>query len=235
MYSEIQKSNICDQIVNKIKELIIKGELKPGDKLPNERDLAEKFNVSRISVREALRSLRQMGFLDTQPGEGTFIKEINSSFLMNAFSSYLFFGNRPVIEVLEFRELLEVRAARCAAERGGIEDIELIKIYKNRVAAVRNGMTEEFLQADLAFHKSIARATKNSLFEKLLDAIRETLNVHQRWAMDEPGAFDRALYYHEEIYKSIRDKNPEDAAEMMRKHIVLLEEVVTKHIGNSDS
>jgi GntR family transcriptional repressor for pyruvate dehydrogenase complex len=237
MYDEIKKNNICDQIVDRIKESILKGDLKPGDQLPNERQLAESFNVSRISVREALRSLRQMGFLQTRPGEGTFVEEINSRFLTNALSSYLAYNNRPIVEVLEMRELLEVKAAQLAAERADEEDIKQIKDCKDKVELAIQNITAEtendFYQADLEFHKAVVRASKNSLFEKVIDAIRETLKIHQKWSAKEPGRFESIMHYHNEIYQSIANKEGERAANFMYEHLKLIEEVLVKNIDNS--
>lgn len=237
MYDEIKKNNICDQIVDKIKGSILRGDFKPGDQLPNERQWAEIFNVSRISVREALRSLRQMGFLETRPGEGTFVKEINSGFLANAFSSYLAYGNRPIVEVLELRELMEVRAAQLAAERADNEDIIHIKNCKDEVEEIIRNTSDitksAFYQADLEFHKAIARASKNSLYEKIIDAIRETLKIHQELSIKEPEGYKKIIYYHREIFESIKNKNPERASQIMYEHLKKIEGAVVKSIEST--
>lgn len=235
MSYEIKKSNVCDQIVEIIKEKIISGELKANEQLPNERQLATNFGVSRISVREALRSLRQTGYIYTKHGEGTFVKEINSDYLSNALSAYLSYGNRPVIEVMEIRETLEVRAAGLAAERADEQDIikieECKKKVEEEVEKLRKGEKGDFHSADLAFHGAICLATKNTLFEKLLEALRDTLEIHQRWSISEPNAYEKVNYYHNEICKAIKERKPDQARKFMNEHIALLENVIIKHLN----
>lgn len=111
----ITKTNVCDQIVDTIIASIVDGRLKSGDRLLNERKLAQQYGVSRVPLREALRSLRQMGIIVTKHGIGTFINEVNSTIVMNKLSSYLYLQEKPIIEVLQLRRILEVESARLAA------------------------------------------------------------------------------------------------------------------------
>jgi Transcriptional regulators len=239
MDNSIVKSNVCDQIVAKLKKAIINGELKPGDQLPNERQMAEDFGVSRVPLREALRSLRQMGILITKHGQGTFVNQINSDFLINNLSSYLILGQKPVIEVLEIRKILETEAAALAAKRATLDDIETIKYFKNQVLSEKEkyekGMGGDISAADMKFHLAIANASQNSVFAKFIDMIREPLAIHQRWNASEAGALDQVVLFHEGIYKGIKDRNPQEASEMMRRHLEEIEENIVKTLLKRDN
>ena len=117
MLKPLKKTRLYEEIIKQLTDLINNGSLKPGDKLPTERDLAVQLNVSRTAIREALRSLEMMGFIESKVGEGTFVKEITLNNVIDPFSSILSKDKKLVAELIEVRILLESEIARLAAAR----------------------------------------------------------------------------------------------------------------------
>lgn len=230
----INKANICDQLIEQILASILDGRLKIGEKLPNERDLSKTYGVSRIPIREALRSLRQMGIIETKHGIGTFVKEVNATFLTNELNSYLYLQEKPVIEVLQLRRLLEVESARLAADKATDEDLQKIRtteiFAKQELIKLREGLESSFYTADLAFHLAVAEASHNSLFVQFINSINGTLNIHQTLSQREPQPIDEVSVYHKKIREAIEEKNPDKAAQMMLNHIDRIEELILNGI-----
>lgn len=228
----INRTNVCDQIVGEIIASIVDGRLKAGDQLPNEREMAQIYGVSRVPLREALRSLRQMGIIVTKHGIGTFINEVNATFLTNELNSYLYLQEKPVIEVLQLRRIIEVESARLAAQNATGEDLEKLKMVeilaREELFKLREGMESSFYIADLKFHLAIAQASHNSLFVQFIESIHGTLHIHQTLSQKEPQPIDEVAVYHREICKAIEERNPDKAAQMMLNHINRIEELILK-------
>lgn len=230
----IAKTNICDQIVEEILASIVDGRFKTGEKLPNERELASIYGVSRIPIREALRSLRQMGIIVTKHGVGTFVNEVNATFLTNELNSYLYLQEKPVIEVLQLRRLLEVESARLAALNATEADFAKLKATelsaKQELWNLKEGRESSFYTADHNFHCAVAEASHNSLFVQFLKSIHGTLHIHQMLSLKETVPIDEAAYYHQRVVEAIGEKDSEKAAQMMLDHINRIEELILKGI-----
>ncbi|MDR3566184.1 MAG: FadR/GntR family transcriptional regulator [Negativicutes bacterium] len=235
----LNRTNVCDQIVNEIIASIVDGRLKTGDRLPNERELAVQYGVSRVPLREALRSLRQMGILVTKHGIGTFINEINATFVMNELNSYLYLQDKPVIEVLQLRRILEVESARLAADKATFDDLENLKAAeiatKEELRKLKEGLENSFYETDHKFHLAIAEASHNSLFVQFIHSIHGTLHIHQVLSLKETEPIDEVKYYHQKIREAIEEKNSDKAARMMLSHIDRIEELVLKGLNKRKS
>ncbi|HHU51307.1 MAG TPA: FadR family transcriptional regulator [Firmicutes bacterium] len=231
---KIKKLSISDQIVNEIKQAIIKGKLKPGDKLPNERQLAENYGVSRIPVREALRILSYVGILDTRHGGGTYVSKDNTDFLIESLSTLLVFGKKPVIEMLELRIILETEAARLAALNVDENLKKQIKAAKEEVEEelklLKKGINGDFSEKDKKFHTLIARASQNTLFEKFINSIGETLVIHQEYNILDEDSLGKIEFYHNGVYEGIRDGDPQKSSVMMREHLEIIKKLVLQRI-----
>jgi GntR family transcriptional regulator, transcriptional repressor for pyruvate dehydrogenase complex len=235
--SHINKTNIilktttCDQVVERIKQMIMDGVLKIGERLPTELQLAEMFGVSRVPVREALRTLRQAGFLETKHGVGTFVSVVTPDILGNEFGKFMFFQEQSIIEVLQLRRLVEVEAVRLTATLATEKEIERIlqfeRIARGEIVKLRNNQDNAFYSADLKFHVAIAEASHNEVFGKLINSIHETLHIHQFLSLKETPQQDEVINYHKDICEAIADRNPERAAAMMEKHITRIEELMS--------
>lgn len=231
---KIKRESISEQIVREIKQAIAKGILKPGDKLPNERQLAEDYGVSRIPVREALRILTYVGILETKHGGGTYVNEENIDFLNEPLSTLLISGKKSVIEMLELRIILETEAARLAALNANEQIKEDIKVAKEEVEAelklLQKGVNRNFREKDKLFHQLVARASQNTIFEKFINSIGETLIIHQDYNILEQDSLEKIKVFHNGVYEGIRDNDPIKASTMMREHLENIKKLVLKRI-----
>ncbi len=125
----IQRKSVSDSIVDSIIEDIQNKKLSPGDKLPTEAEMAEEYGVSRISIREALRSLSAVGLVVTRHGEGSFINEYNPDMLASTLRSISLLDDTPVLEMLQLRKIMETEAARLCAENATKEELDMVQFY----------------------------------------------------------------------------------------------------------
>jgi len=228
----INKNAVSDQIVTYIEERIINGELKSGDKLPSERVFAETLGVSRIPLREALRSLSQLGLVETKHGQGTYIRGANNSFLTGKLATYMYSSETSVFEILQFRQILESECAKLAAALATQEELEEIKYYKIKAeeaeVSIRNGNYEEFSIMDIRFHTAIVKASHNLLFLNLFNAIHKTLKIQQIWSLSESNEIYDYIAFHRSIYAAIENRNPEEAYNSSRDHIKSVGDLMLK-------
>jgi len=125
-FRPIRPRKIYEEIVEQIKDLMAEGDLKPGDKLLSERELAERLQVSRASVREALRALEMMGFVEIRTGEGTFVREACSDAIIQPLAMFISIERGNFFEIYEVRKIFETAAARLAAERATSDELQKI-------------------------------------------------------------------------------------------------------------
>lgn len=229
----IVRKSISDQVFDYLVQEIKEGRLRPGDKLDTERDLSEKLGVSRVPIREAIRSLSRMGILTTRHGEGTYVNSKNPDVLSKAMNIYMLLDETLVIEFMEVRKIMESEAAKLACENATDEDIEkIMAIHQKRQDLVNEGPDnynyELLYEYDSEFHFAIAEATHNSVFVNFLDAIHRTLKIQQQEASKQLDMPERSNKFHGEVIKAIVARDGEKAAALMSKHL----DEVTKSIVN---
>ncbi len=217
----VQRTSVSDEIVVQLTDLIARNVLKPGDRLPPERELCKQFGVGRSSLREALRSLSVMGILDGRIGEGTFVCD-NSQYLEKALQWGFRLDGKKLQDLSETRMMLESQTVYLAAERATVDDVEAIAgALAGMEAALRDwGL---FLESDLQFHLLIARATHNSILYSLLETTRNHLQEWIKGNLSAPSlAGPRAelsLREHHQILMAMRKRDPEGARQAMAAHI----------------
>ena len=204
--------------MGQVYQLIRDGALNPGDRLPPERDLAQQLNVSRASVREAMRLLDMKGLVVIRPGAGTFITEGSVEAIVQAFSSLLFDEAAGAGDVFEMRLILEPHVASLAAERASEGDIrrlrEILDSQEADIAAGGSGV--EF---DSEFHFAIADATKNSALVAVTQAISGILSQGRRVSLLSPERSRLSLHSHRRVLSAIESRAAVEAEETMRRHI----------------
>ncbi|MFJ7747105.1 FadR/GntR family transcriptional regulator [Peribacillus sp. NPDC097295] len=220
----VKSPKVYEIIFNQIKESFINGELKPGDKLPAERELSNRFKVSRTSIREALRVLESNGVIEVRPGDGTFIRQSEVQSLIARLSNTIINAeNHLIYEMLEVRRVIETECAFLAAQRASSLDLKNIM---NALEDMANSEQDEELglQADLLFHNSIAQAANNSIFSGLVQTLSEqmkdTIRATRRHRFAKPGHFQETLQEHKDIYFSIALKEADKAKQLMDAHII---------------
>lgn len=234
---ELNKKNISEQIVDIIIEEIRVKKLLPGDKLPNERELATNMGVSRVPLREALRALNNMGILTTKRGEGTFVNEYDPDKAENSLRLYSMLDEAPIKEMMQLRKIMEQETARLAALMATDEDIARIRTYKelreekhyNELADT--GYADKYHEMDMLFHRAIALATGNSVYINFLDIIRNSINFHQNSASSRSGMFEITTMHHDKIFWAIANHEPDKAAKAMLEHLEEVEKEVEKEIS----
>ena len=218
----VRTQRLHEGLGDKFRALIQEGSLKPGDRLPSERVLAEQFQVSRSSVREAIRSLELQGLVVSKRGSGTFINTDNLESMAALIASTLSAGNGALKHIFEMRHILEPQIAALAAQRADQEQIhEMERILETQSEEIRNGRTGA--DADTAFHFSLAAATQNSALMKLVSAVEDILHRSRHRSFQEPGRPQRSLESHRNILKMVQLGDADGARRAMEHHLTMVE------------
>lgn len=226
MLKAIKKTRVYEDIVAQLKDLISEGKLKPGDQLPSERELSEMFQVSRASVREAIRSLESMRLIQIRQGEGTYVASSVETLLASiAFS--IQHRKDPLLQVFEVRKILEPAIAALAAERATAAEMgELEAILDEQARQIAEGETG--VEADTRFHSALADAAKNDVLLRLNEAIVDRLHETRERSLQTQGRPPRSLAGHREILRAIHSKDPTQARKAMLNHLETIEHDVLK-------
>lgn len=215
----IEVESPVDKIIRQLKQLMSEGLLKPGDRLPAERILAEKFGVGRTYVRDAIRKLEFFGLLKTSPQSGTYVAQYNIQMMEGILNDIINFNKNDFFALIEARYYMEINAARLAAQRRTEEDLEALRAavaaYDARINAKENAVQE-----DMFIHLKIANAAKNSVMESMLllllpDIIRNI--IEKKICGDYRSA--EAMAEHHEILKAIADQDEDAAGLAMANHL----------------
>ncbi len=216
-FKTIKKKSTLEVIVQQIKDQIKKGILKPGEKLPSERKLADLLGISRASIREAIQALAFSGYLEVIQGKGTHVLEIATKYdeIVNFFSE---FSNYSLDYLMEARIMLEGEFARLAALNASQEEIDLIEKIFNEIAKSKN--LNSFVVKDLEFHLTIAKATHNPFMNGLMKIIGEMLYKETQKIIEiSKGTRENTIETTRDLVQAIKQRNAEQAKELMGKHI----------------
>lgn len=213
----IEKKNISQQIFDQILQDIRTGTWGPGSKLPSENELCLMFGVSRVPIREALRSLNMMGITQTRQGEGSFVSEINPGLFMNSLLPVLVLSRKGMMDILEYRRIVEPENAALAAQNADESDIYTMEATLAVMERIGKPVLD-FSISDMQFHLDVARATKNTLLFSAANVIRDVLVDYYR-KINEIMGVERALKYHRFIFDAIVARDPEQARCWMQEHI----------------
>lgn len=226
-FEAVPRTKLYQKVVKQVQDIIRDGLLRPGDMLPPERELAERLQVSRGSLREAILALESMGLVEPRHGEGTIIRDLSAAPLVNQLSVMLVQKRALVGELLEFRLMVEpTLAARAAANATEEEIAHLEEILSRQKAKVDGG--ELAIDEDSKFHYAIAQAARNSVVLKVLDVFMDYLRESRELSLQVEGRPQRSLNSHRRILNAIARKNPAAAEKAMRRHITAIEGLVLK-------
>jgi len=226
-FEAVPRTKLYQKVVKQVQDIIRDGLLRPGDMLPPERELAERLQVSRGSLREAILALESMGLVEPRHGEGTIIRDLSAAPLVNQLSVMLVQKRALVGELLEFRLMVEpTLAARAAANATEEEIVHLEEILSRQKAKVEQG--DLAIEEDSKFHYAIAQAARNSVVLKVLDVFMDYLRESRELSLQVEGRPQRSLNSHRRILNAIARKNPAAAEKAMRRHITAIEGLVLK-------
>jgi GntR family transcriptional repressor for pyruvate dehydrogenase complex len=207
-------------VLEHIQVLLNSGSLKPGDRLPSERQLSESFNVTRGYVRKALQRLEYYGLVRTFPQRGTIVERIGGKAISGIIQAIIEIGGSEDIDsLMETRGVLERHAARLAAERATDEGLESIRIAHDAFQAAEVAGADT-LDEDHLFHLAIARACGNNVALSLVSIITpKIIAMNRDYAEDDPGRALRTLAEHQAIVDAILGKDADAAESAMRDHM----------------
>jgi DNA-binding FadR family transcriptional regulator len=215
--------SVTDAAIEKVKGMIVSGELRPGDRLPREADLAQRLGLSRNSLREAVRALTLVRILDVRHGDGTYVTSLEPGVLLDALSFVVdLHQDRSVLYFLQARRVLEAEAAALAAQN---IDEEGLAELRRLIATSRDCATaEEFVDNDLAFHRRIAVASGNPVLASLLDTVSGRTTRARVWrAITQSGATERTHAEHQAIFETLERRQPDLARSWATVHVAGVE------------
>lgn len=228
-FRKIRKSTISETIINQIIDMITQGIIKPGQRLPSERELAELMSVSRPSVREAMHALQYMGIIEIRSGEGTYLNK-DSTLVTDHFKLKYLLYKYSVIELRESRKILEKEIVSLAVERATEEDKNYLKQAFNQTLNSQDD-AEQFFLAGFDFHLALARAAHNEFLAVLLSTTRDLLIEEHGIFLREKGQIKQAVISHEKILYAILEGKKEEATNEMMLHLKMIEDACDREMG----
>ena len=229
MYTPIQSVRVFEQVAEQIEKRILNGELRSGDRLPTERDLAEQFHVSRTAVREAMKILAQKGLVDMRPGRGTIVIDGSHAAMQDSIGLVMRLrlgevgGSDNLVEV---RGILEPEIAALAAVRATEKEIAAMR---EAISAMDENLhnADAYIAADNRFHEALAQATQNALIIILIQSIVNLLSEQRKQVFQVEGGPQRGQIHHKRILEYVIRREPEAARAAMHLHLQQVREDVS--------
>ena len=225
-------ASLSEQVYEKLFDMIVQKELKPGDRLPPEKTLCEMYSVSRNTLRAALNKLCALGFTETRQGGGTFVRAVDSNVYLNFFVPALLTHNPDLLELMQLRKAIEMEAARSAAVNASEEDVKKLRtVFEEcgRLAAETDMYA--LAAANTRFHAVVSEISGSRMLETLMRIINRMILPEMQDYLARQGEDIDSNYYHRVIMESIERHKPDEAAFFMEKHLALLIDRVKQYIS----
>ncbi|MGD9973065.1 MAG: FadR/GntR family transcriptional regulator [Desulfatirhabdiaceae bacterium] len=224
LFDTVKPNRISENIVDQIRKAILKGELKIGDRLPSEKDLAKNFGVSKASLREAYRVLEAYGLLEIKQGMsgGAFVKQVDLKTIKDGLVNYFFFQNPSIHEYTEIRLFIEPQVVKLCASLIQEDDIVFLE---NNISEMEKELDGENFMSDLdcAFHKKLVDITRNSVISLIVESVQTALiNVKRMLHMDHAFLM-MVCEGHKRIVSALKERDAEKASQVMLQHILEVE------------
>lgn len=214
----IEQKSLVAEITGRLMEYLLSGEIKPGERLPAERQLSESLGVGRSALREALKALNVLGLVDVRRGDGTYLKEADSPLLPQVIEWGLLLGEKRTMDLMEARQEIEVVLARLAAARRDEEAMRDLRGLLERMEG--SGLDpERFVEADVAFHLRLAQSAENIVLRDMLSSIQALLRTWISTVIRSEESTEVSYMEHVPIFEAVEQGDPEAAASAMRKHM----------------
>lgn len=227
----IKRQKLAESVIEEIKRMINSGELKEGDKLPNQNEFAAQLGVSRPSLREALHTLTLIGAIEQRPGLGTVIKAANPALWAEPLSLPLVFNAQASLELIEARRFIETGVTELAVTNATTENVQKLgKLVKDMERSLKESQPKNYSQLDMEFHHQVARASHNRYMVHMFNTIRGLMEqfIHEGFILA-PGSMDRSFKYHKNIFRGIKERDVRRAVTYMKNHINDIRNVLIKH------
>lgn len=224
-FRAVRKIRVSEEIIEQVRDLIVSGRLRPGDRLPAEREFARTLRVGRSAVREAIRAMESLGIVEARAGEGTFVAAHPGSQGRDPITATLFQAWSTQRKLFEVRRVLEPGLAGLAARRATAEQIEKLRaVLGEQEAQVQRGETG--VREDTAFHFLIAEATGNEVLLRIVDSLMDLLRKTREASLQRGDRPARSLTQHRAILDAIEARNQAAAERRMREHIRNIERLI---------
>ena len=224
MFTPNKNPKVYDQVIEQIKNKIKCGEIKKGDKLPSEREMAESIGVSRASVREAIRALEVVGLVESRQGAGNYIKTNFDNSLFEPLSVMFMLQESSVEEMYDLRETLELQCAKLCAKNIEENEIALLTAIVDRMYIA--GSEEESLELDIKFHYLIAKTSRNVLLINVLEVISQLMDEFIRKSrmqiLHEGNTKESLLEIHENLLRALKCRDESKVYNAMKEHFNLI-------------
>lgn len=214
----IEEASTSKRIVDQIVDLVVSGKLKVGDKLPPERDLAQILGVGRSSVREALKSMTNMGLLSAKRSEGTFIKKADAESLRTYFQWNVFLETNTIMDLIEARETIELTAIYKVVKNHTPEEIARLR---GSVETMKSGKgdLETTTKSDINFHTTLIKIAGNSILQIMIELIRSAMETWFKYVLSNKENLEATIREHTEIIDAIEASDEEVAAKLLKEHL----------------
>lgn len=221
----MDRPRLYEQVVERLLDHVIQQRLAPGDRLPPERDLAERLGVSRATVAQALVALEVLGVVDVHHGSGAvLLYRPSSAVVLRSLREH----TDRLPDIVDARSAVETKIAALAAARRTAEDLdaveEALRVMTEDIATGGRG-----LRGDELFHAAVTAAAHSSVLARLMTHISDLVRETRIESLSQEGRPERSLEYHRAIARAIREQRPEDAAQAMQEHIQLVSDVAVLH------
>ena len=223
-FQKVQSEKLSTAVVRQIEQLILRGVLRPGERLPSERDLAERLGVSRPSLRDAIAQLQDQGLLSTRAGAGIFVADVLGSAFSPALVQLFSTHDEAVFDYLSFRRDLEALAAERAARLGSDSDLKVIQaVFDKMCAPASRRSAEEDAKLDAEFHTAILEASHNvvmlHMMRSMFDLLRQGVFYNRQVMFKQRTTKSALLDQHQAINDAIQARNPRAARAAVQAHL----------------
>ena len=232
-FGTFKKSAISEDIIARLLTMIKEGELQPGAKLPSERELTEMMQISRPSLREALRALAIMNVIEIRQGDGTYVTSLEPELLVEHLDFIFSLNDSSIIELFETRKIVEVGLAAMAAQR--ISDEEIAKLEECLTRSIKNvNDPAAFLEADVQLHETIVQAAGNTFLKRFMASIYHLGHASRSRTVEIPGVVAQVVKDHQAIVAALKARNPAQARQAMLQHLNNVETSLLKLIKDDN-
>jgi len=225
-----------EEVADFVREQIISGVYKPGQRLPSLRELGEMLGVGQSTIREAIGSLKTMGLVSIRQGEGTFVTKLKTDELLASLETVRPLTRQDLLSLLEVRKILETDIARLASQRRSQEDLAQLRAALAELEAFdpSNDKGNFGGDVDKNFHDAIASSAHNEILQSLMNSISEmmerSIKVNREQMFKLAGIHDRLLEEHQNIFRAIEEQNPDEAEKWMLEHLNGVEDFYMKRL-----
>jgi GntR family transcriptional repressor for pyruvate dehydrogenase complex len=227
----INKKKLADAVIAEIRGMIERGDLREGDKLPNQNEFAAQLGVSRTVLREALHTLSILGVIEQRPKSGTVIRAKTPFLYADHLLPPLIADTKATLELIEARRFVELGAVELAVKNATDDEVKEMGVIVDQMHALLVERDEDgYTEKNIAFHFLIAKASHNRFMVHLLATIRGFM---EQWTQESisvlPGLLERSMESHDEIYKAIRSRDRRKAVASMKAHLADFQNSLAKY------